>query len=192
VNANLPDPATVVGIGLGALIALGGALWKAASLRGDVNRSWSRRVDAATAALTDRAIDELQALRRETDRLLGDPDEASPPVLATVDPTPLVRRAEAVASYADTRDRLDSHLRRLLRVAPLLVPSLVVLIMSVVLLTLYFSDIAHFGGVRIAGLATLGVGGLPAVGLFGIYLHAQHRLSGAELMGESPPDEGEE
>lgn len=188
-NGNLPDPATVVGIGLAALIALSGALWKAASLRGDVNRNWSRRAGAATAALTDRAIDELQALRRETDWLLGNPDEENPLVLTTVDPMPLVRRAEAVANYSGARDRIEHNLERLLRVAPLLIPALIVLIASVAMLTLYYADIAHYRGVRIAGLGALGLGGLPSGALFGIYLLAQHRLSGAELLGESPPNE---
>lgn len=184
------DPATVVGVGIAALVALGAALWKAASLRGDVHESWSTRVDAATSALTDRAIDELQALRRETDKLLGDPEGASPPVLATVDPAPLVRRAEAVARYSDARKRIDGHLRRLLRVAPLLIPALIAVAISTILLTVYFAEIGHYQGVLVAGIGTFIVGAVTGAILFGFYLHAQHGLSGAEMLGDAPPEEG--
>lgn len=186
---NDPDPATVIGIGLAVLLALATALWKAAALRGDVNRTWSKRVDAATAALTNREIGELQALRRETDRLLGDPEDESPPILSTVDPAPLVRRAEAVARYAKTRETTERSLRLLLRVAPLLIPALLLITVGTTLVTLNYADLARFEGVCIAGLVLLSMGGLPAVALFGLYLLAQHRLSGAEIMGDQPPAE---
>ncbi|MBV9193882.1 MAG: hypothetical protein JO168_07020 [Solirubrobacterales bacterium] len=186
-----PDPAAVVGVGLAVILALGAALWKAGNLRGEVNRAWAQRVDAVTTALTDRALDELQALRRETDRLLGDPDAENPPLLASVDPAPLVRRAEAVARYAQTRDRLDGYFRRLLRLAPLLIPTLIVLILSTALLTLYYSKIEHFADFRLAGLITLVGGGVVGVILFALYLIAEHRLSGAELLGGSRPPDGE-
>jgi hypothetical protein len=183
-----PDAATVVGIGLSALVALGVALWKAASLRGDVNRAWNTRVDDVSAALTHRAIDELQALRRETDRLLGDPDEEDPPVLASVDPAPLVERARAVAKYSEARERIQGYFERLLKVAPLLIPVLLTLVVSDVLLTVNYADIAQYRGVKLAGLITGGSGAAAGVALYAIYLLGQQRLSGAELLGQRPPD----
>ena len=186
------DPASVVGVGLAVLLVLGTGMWKAASLRGDLNRTWSKRVDAATAALTDRAIDELRALRAETDRRLGDEDDPNPPLLAAADPAPLIVRAEAVARFNRTGQRLRSHLDRLLLIAPYIVPVLVIAALGTVALTLFYAEIIDRRWVRVVGLIASALGFVLLVLLFGTYLSAQHRLSGAEILVERPHAEEEQ
>lgn len=185
------DPATVVGIGLAVLLGLGAALWKTGALRGDINREWASRVNAATSALTDRTIDELNALRRETDRLLGSPDAEDPPVLASVDPTPLVRRATTAADYHKARRKLNGHFQRLLKIAPLLIPAVVLLGISDIALCLYFAKIAHVRSLLVGGLGSLGIGSIAGGLLFAAYLITEHRLAGAELLAQSNPTIGQ-
>ncbi len=52
------------------LLAVGAGIFKAASLRADMNSKWSRRVSFAVAALDEKAISELEHLRDEIESML--------------------------------------------------------------------------------------------------------------------------
>jgi hypothetical protein len=181
------DPGTVIGIGLTALLVLGGALWRAGALRGELNRDWASRVNAATTALTDRTIDELNALRRDTDQLLGPENAEDPPNLASVDPSPLVKRAVEAAGYYVARRKLVKYFDRLLWIAPLLVPDVLLLMVSDVALSLYCANIVHRAALLVIGLAALGLGVVAGILLAGLYLVTEHKLAGAEIQAQSGP-----
>lgn len=70
-----------------------GALWKAASLRGDLGKEWTPRVEDAEVGLADRATREALRLQDEITELIGS-GASSLPRLATVDPAPLANRAK--------------------------------------------------------------------------------------------------
>lgn len=86
----------VIALGLTLAAAIGGALWKCARLRSELNREWGPRMDVLEAGLTQRALGELSILRRKIDALIGGAGDKFDPNSATADPAPLL---ESVRSF---------------------------------------------------------------------------------------------
>lgn len=175
--------ATIVGVGVAAIIANCAAIFKVATLRGDVNQKWSGRVAYAVAALDEKTLAELDGLRDDIDAAL--PAFVTDPLQAIADPGPLSRRAERAAKLYRTRARMESNLRLLCNLGPVLLWVLAALLVSIVGVTLHHADLVQAGWVRLISwlvLATCSVA--LAVGMAG-YALLQHRLAGAELLAGS-------
>jgi hypothetical protein len=108
---NPGDQATIIGVGAAVLLAAGGGIWRAASLRGDLNARWRRRVDFAVARLDELIIAELRMLRDEVDTVLPEPQDFDP-VLVLADPAPLSKRAAHVVKLYRTRQHMERDLAR--------------------------------------------------------------------------------
>jgi hypothetical protein len=181
--------ATVIGVGSAAMLVLSGGAWRAASFRGDMNRRWSRRVDFTIAALDEKTVSELEALRDDVNTLL--PTARFNPSEAIVDPSPLARRAGLAAKLHRVRERMTSDFRWLLRLGPVLISALAIFDAAVAGATVFYSQIWHWHLLKLIALLglALGAGGLLTAGA--AYVFLQHRLSGAELMGDTGGQEGE-
>jgi hypothetical protein len=178
VSLDAGEQATIIGIGLASLVPLGAGVWKAASIRGDVNARWARRVAYATAALDEKTIAELERLRYDVDDVL--PEGPFDPQQAITDPAPLTKRAERATALHRVRVRMEKSVGRLMLVGRLTVAALIVLIVGVIAATLHYAELAHWRPLETIALIVLGVGAaLLVVG--GIaYIVLQDRLASGE------------
>lgn len=172
------DQATIIGIGLASLVALGGGVWKAASLRGDVNARWARRVDFATAALDEKTIAELERLRDDVDEVL--PEGPFDPSQAITDPAPLTKRAERATELHRVRVRMEKCVGRLMLVGRLTVAALIVLIVGAIAATLHYAELVHWGRLRTISLIFLAVGVAMLVAVGAAYIVLQDQLASGE------------
>jgi hypothetical protein len=176
------DQATIIGIGLAALFGLGGGIWKSASLRGDVNVRWARRVDFATAALDDKTIVELERLRDAVDKVL--PAKPFDPGQAIADPAPLTAQAERATDLHRARVRMESCVRRLMLVGRITIGVLMVLAVGAIATTCFYAELIRWDPLEAIGLIILAVGIALLVAVGATYIVLQDRLaSGEDLAG---------
>lgn len=173
------EQAAIIGVGATVLLAAGGGIFKASSLRGDMNNKWTRRVSFAVAALDEKAIAELRLLRDDLEDTLA---PAFDPSQAIADPSPLSERAATTAKYYRARTRMRSDFARLLWACPVLVGGLAVVEVATAALTVYYAELWDFTGLRIGGLVLAGVGTVTLVLVVVGYAVLQHRLASAEIL----------
>lgn len=156
------------------------ALWRAASLRGDMRKEWATRVEDAEVGLADRAINELLEMQQEIATLVGS-GPTSLPRLATVDPGGLVSHIRDFQKTMVAASRLKAYFRWLLRVGPVLIAAAILFLVGIAALFANNSELASSEVLRVGGLVIGILGG--SLGLMGlvawVFLH--FRLSGAEL-----------
>lgn len=165
-----------------ALLILGGATFKAASLRGDINAKWSSKVAIAVTALDEKALKALRDLRDEIDQALPKTFE---PAEMTLDPAPLSDRVEETSRYHRARQRMERNLKRCRGLGRALVAGLILLMVGVLLLTLHYSqlaesDLTFWAGVLIGGFA------VAEIGSSGIaYIVLEDRLTSDEILADT-------
>lgn len=184
------DQAGIIAVGVGALVAVAAALFKAANLRGDSNSKWSSRVDLAAGALDEKTVAELQLLRADIDRLLPDTDEPFEPAQAIVDPSPLSARVEKTAKYYRARVRMGKNLNRVRRLGRVFVGSLILIAFAVVLLTVYYAELLSWNWIRPAGLVIGGLGVFVVILAMSVYIFWVDRLSGDEILADTAAEAG--
>jgi hypothetical protein len=185
------DQAQIIGVGLAAVFALGAAIWKTASLRGDVAARWARRVDFAVAALDEKTIRELERLRDEVDEVLPaerrrddlEDDSARPPfdpAQAIADPSPLSKRAEKAVNFHRTRTRMEAAVVGLMRVGRAAVGTLGAMALACCGTTVHYAELVTWSFIGPASLVLCGGSLLVLVGIGATYVVLQDRLASAE------------
>jgi hypothetical protein len=165
-----------------AALAIAGiaALWKAGTLRADMQRDWSNRVEDAEIGLADRATRELLAMQQEVAKLIGS-GPASLPRLATVDPGRLASRTREFQRTLTMASRLTGDFHWLLRLGPILIMSTVAFLLGLGALFVDDSGLVASDLLRVGGIAVAGIGvAIGFVALLG-WLMLHQRLSGAEM-----------
>jgi hypothetical protein len=167
-----------------AALAIAGvaALWRAASMRGDISKEWDERVTDTKVALEDRATTELLEMQSEITRIFG-AGAGSPPRLATLNPGLLAEKASAFQKTLAISSRLDRDFRLLLQVGPLLVVAAAAFLVGVAATYLDNSDLAPSSALRLAGELVGGAGVAFGILLVIAYVVLSQRLSGAEIRG---------
>lgn len=173
------DQATVIGVGVAVLLAHGAGIFKCASLRGDMNNRWTRRVSLAVSGLDEKAIRELGLLRDDVEDTLP---SAFDPGQAITDPSPLTARATKITEYYGARTRMRGDFDRLLRVCPVVLYALTALAVATVALTVYYAELWDWTGLEIGGAIVGGAGALALVLSVAAYVVLQHRLADAEIL----------
>lgn len=165
-----------------AALAIAGfaSLWKAGTLRGDMQKEWSTRVEDAEIGLADRATRELLAMQGEIANLIGS-GPAALPRLATVDPGRLSSRTNDFQRTLTMASHLPSDFRWLLRLGPVLVFAASAFLLGLGGLFLHNSELATSGLLRIGGLAVGGSGVVVGFLALVAWLVLHQRLSGAEM-----------
>jgi hypothetical protein len=179
------DETEIIAFGVAVLLAIGGGIFKVATLRGDMNSKWTRRVDFAVAALDERTIAALEQLRDEVDAILPTDADGFDPAQAIADPVPLFKLAESTVSYYRTRERMEIDFVRLRRLCPGLLGALTGIEVTVVALTAFYAHLLLWAWLRPSGLI---LGGFAVAGLVGAgayYVLLQHRLASAEILAGS-------
>ena len=168
------------------LLANIGALWKTASLRGDIHNKWRQRVGLAEAGLSENAANELRSLFRQIEDLLS-PGRDFDPLRVIANPGALVASATRFKRLIQKRDQLQRRFGLLLKLGPTLFFSFFSLALGLMLGFCYLlgileSQIAWWAavGVTVISLAVLIVG-------FALYVVLQSWLSEAEIL--SVPEE---
>jgi hypothetical protein len=185
------DQAQIIGVGLAAVFALGAAIWKTASLRGDVNARWARRVDFAAAALDVKTIRELERLRDEVDQVL--PAEQRPedlaedparppfdPARVIADPSPLSKRAEKAAHFHRVRTRMEAAVAGLMRVGRAAVATLGVMALGCCGTTVHYAELVTWRLIGPVSLALCGISLCVLIAIGATYVVLQDRLASAE------------
>jgi hypothetical protein len=173
------DQATIIGVGGAVLLAVGAGIFKASSLRGDMNSKWTRRVSFAVAALDEKTISELEHLRDDVEDILParfDPGQA------IADPAPLSQRAETTVRYHQSRTRMDGDFIRLRNACPALVGGLAAVEVAAAALTAYYAELLHWPALRVGGLMLAVLGVVVLVLTTVAYAVLQHRLASAEIL----------
>lgn len=165
-----------------AALAIAGvaALWRAASLRGDMRKDWSSRVEDAEIGLADRATSELLAMQREIAGLMGSGSSLLPR-LATVDPAQLATRIGDFQKTLSVASRLASDFRWLLRIGPLLIVASAAFLLGLGGLFADNSELASSESLRIGRLAVGGIGVVLGLAALVAWVFIHQRLSGAEM-----------
>jgi hypothetical protein len=134
-----------------------GAIWRGASLRGDIRKEWAPRVEDAEVALADRATQELVAMQQEIAGIVGSGPTAVPR-LATADPTPLANRAREFQKTLEIRRHLPADFRRLQSLGPFLVLAALIFLIGLAAVFVDSSELATSDLIRIGGLVVGGLG----------------------------------
>lgn len=149
-------------------------------MRGDVSEKWTQRVELAEAGLADRATSEALKLQDEIAELIG-VGSTSPPLLATVDPNPLARRAADFQKTLLVGNRLPGYFRWLLRLGPIAVGIVAIYLIAVAATFLDNSELVSSGLLRVGGIV-LGLGAvICGLLLFAAIILLNQRLAGAEI-----------
>lgn len=164
-----------------------GALWKAASLRGDLGKDWTPRANTAEAGLAERATAEALLMQQEISELIGS-GAGQIPRLATVNPAPLAQRAGDLQKTLRVGARIPDDFKWLLRLGPLMISAAVAFLIGLAAVFLDSSLLLHSTFLRTAGISV----GVAAV-LFGLllivaYVLLNQRLSGAEMRSRDIPE----
>jgi hypothetical protein len=176
------DEAQVIGVGAAALLVLGGAVFKMASFRVDMDSKWAGRVKFATAALDEKTIAELEILRDEVEEILPASGGGFDPAQALADPASLSKRAEKTVKFYKARTRMQGDFEKLRALGPVFVGSLAVLQLQALLLTLYFSEILRWAVFKPVGLILL-AGGLAVLIVAGsMFVFLQQRLANEQIL----------
>jgi len=175
--------ATVVGVGVAALLGSGTGVVKAAAFREDSHSRWKDRVRFARVALDEKTFAELETLRREINEVLPlDFDPNFDPAELIVDPAGLSHRAGKAAAYYRTRSRMERDLVRLRRLGPIAVGGFGSLAVAAVLLTVYYAQLARWSALRTAGLLLLAASAVVLIAILIIYVVLEHRMTSAEIL----------
>jgi hypothetical protein len=153
------------------------ALYRAATMRGDLSEQWSTRVEVAEAGLADRATTEALKLQDEIADLIG----SEPPRLATVDPAPLAHRAADFQKTLIIGNRLPMYFQWLLRLGPAAIGIAAAFLLALAAVFLdnaeiVMSELLRVGGI-VLGIAAVVLGLI----LFAAFIFLNQRLSGAEI-----------
>lgn len=173
------EQAAIIGVGATVLLAAVGAVFKASSLRGDINNKWTRRVSLAVAGLDDKALSELRRLRDDVEGTLADRFD---PAQALADPAPLSRRAETTVKFHKARTQMQRDFRHLLQICPILLGGLGAVVVAAPALTVYYAELWQPAALRIGGLILAGLAILVLVVIGIVYAVLQHRLASAEIL----------
>lgn len=147
------EQAAIVGVGAAVLLAVGAGIFKASSLRGDMNSKWARRVSFAVVALDEKAISELALLRDDLEDILParfDPGQA------IADPAPLSQRAETTVRYYRARTGMQGDFVRLRRACPVLVGGLAAVEIGAAGATAYYAELWRWTPLRVGGWSSRG------------------------------------
>ena len=176
------DEAQVIGVGAAAVLVLGGAIFKMASFRGDIDSKWSGRVKFATAALDEKTIAELEALRDEVDEILPGDAGGFDPAQAIADPAQLSKRAEKTVKFYKARTRMQGDFEKLRALGPVFVGALSAVLVGALLLTAYFAEIARWSLVKPLGLVVLLAGVAVLFGAGAMLVFLQQRLANEQIL----------
>jgi hypothetical protein len=172
------DQAQVIGVGVAGVLAFGAGVWKAGSLRGDVNARWAARVDFAVAALDEKTIRQLEALRDDVDAVL--PEGEFDPAQAIADPAPLSKSAEQAVNLHRTRIRMESAIADLMRIGRAAVGGLTVMLLGTACATAHYAELWGWVPLEPAGLILLCGSAVFLLGVAARYVVLQDRLASAE------------
>jgi hypothetical protein len=174
------------------LITLGAGGFKSASMRGEMNRTWSKRVDLAASALDEKTIVNLELLRGEINEILPLPEDADfDPADAITDPAPLVDRAEECAKTFRARVRMASDLKWLLRLGPFLTCGLFGAAAATAGLTAFYAELLRWGWLRAVSFVALAAAVVVVLVVGVAYSLLQYRLSGDEILAGTGGKDGD-
>lgn len=184
------DQAQIIGVGVAGALAFGAGVWKAGSLRGDVNARWAARVDFAVAALDAKTIQKLQALRDEVGEVLpeertsDDPErlDTFDPSQAIADPAPLSERAAEAVNLHRTRTRMESAISGLMRIGRAAVGGLAGMLVGTACATAHYAELWNWLPLEVAGLGLLAASTLLLLAVATTYLVLLDRLATAEAL----------
>lgn len=174
------DQATVIGIGAAVLLAVASGIWRASSMRGDVNARWKKRVDFAVARIDELIVTELRVLREEIDALLPDAQDFDP-TLVVADPASLSNRAGHVSKLYRVRQHMESDLVRSRSVGPSLIFALVTLAIGTASLTAFYGELVNEHVMRVAGLGLVALGAVLLICITAVQVSLQYRLANGEI-----------
>jgi hypothetical protein len=174
------DQAQVIGVGVAGLLAFGAGLWRAASLRGDMNARWATRVQLAVAALDEKTIRQLEAVRAEVDDVL--PEGEFDPTGVIADPAPLSQLAETAVNLHRSRVRMDADLARLMGIGRMAVVALVGMLVGTACATAHYGELWGWEPLRLFGLILLAGSAALLIGVAAAYVVLQDRLASAEQL----------
>lgn len=174
------DQATVIGVGAAVLLAVASGIWRASTLRGDVNARWKKRVDFAVARIDELIVTELRLLRDQIDTFLPDPRDFDP-ALVVADPASLSRRAGHVVKLYRIRQHMEIDLARSRSVGPVLILALSVLALGTASVTAFYGELINEGVMRTGGLAFAAIGVVLLVCVTAVHAYLQNRLSVGEI-----------
>jgi hypothetical protein len=184
------DQAQIIGVGVAGVLAFGAGVWRAGSLRGDINARWAARVDFAVAALDAKTIQMLQALRDEVGEVLpkertsDDPEspDTFDPSQAIADPAPLSERAAQAVNLHRTRTRMESAISGLMRIGRATVGGLAGMLVGTACTTAHYAELWTWKPLEVAGLGLLAASTLVLLAVATIYLMLLDRLATAEAL----------
>ncbi len=167
-----------------ALLAPGvAALWKAASLRGDISEKWNNRVDVTFAGLSERAVQELFALRTEiNDLLIGSADGDFDPLKVVVDPSKLSGHVSKFQKCIQVRSKLRKRFEHLLKLGPIAVGIVGVYLIGVATVAAYYTELYRHWWLGRAGIILSSADIVAGMAVIADYAYLQHRLSSAEIL----------
>jgi hypothetical protein len=174
------DQAQVLGVGVAGLLAFGAGLWRSASLRGDISARWSARVQLAVAALDEKTIRQLEAVRAEVDAVL--PEGEFDPTGVIADPAPLSQLAEKAVQLHRARLRMDSSLQKLLVVARVTVGSVAGTLLGIAGATAHYAELWDWSSLRLLSLTVLTVSIALLMMVAGSYVFLMDRLASCEQL----------
>jgi hypothetical protein len=163
-----------------------GALWKAASLRGDLGKDWTPRIRTAEAGLAERATAEALAMQQEISNLIGS-GAGQIPRLATVDPSPLAERAGDLQKTLRVGVRVPNDFKWFMRLGPLMIGAAVVFLIGLAAAFLDSSELLKSTVLRTGGVLLGGTAGVFGLLLITAYVLLNQRLSGAEIRSQETP-----
>lgn len=173
--------AGALSLGVGALIATAGGLWKSARLRSDLIAEFQGRMALAQAALDERAASDLRSLSERVNRVLG-ALESFDPHQALADPAELQAHVDHVSRVLKARKRLPRCFRRMLAIGPALTILLALLIASIATVLTYFSGWSRSRTVGYIGLRASGFLLLCSALTAAYYFLQLHLFSKAEVL----------
>lgn len=176
----------MIAVGATVLLGLGSAIFKTASLRGDMNLKWSRRVAFAVAALDEKALAELSNMQYDIMDMSGkSPSTGFDPGQAIVDPAPLLSRAEQTVKFYRARQRMERDVKRLCDACPVMLVSLAGWLVADILTTLFFAEIWQPSWLEAICFVLISVFGLLLFVSGGVYVGMHYRLANAEMLARS-------
>lgn len=179
----------MLSLGLVLLLAVLGAVWRMASLRGDTFEKWRPRVELAEAGLSKKGVEELREMQIQLHRLLGTEIKFDPSRVVA-DPGDLLASVLRVKSVIETRDRLQHRFHLLLRLGPIFFWTLLTLAAGLVLMFTHYGGIASNPLLGDVGRAVSAVSGVILVICFGVYVYLEQFLSRAEILSSSESSNG--
>jgi hypothetical protein len=175
----------LLGISVTLLLAGVGALWKAATFRGDMYERWKARVDVTIAGLSERAKSQLFTLQEKITDLLGGSGEAEfDPLMVVVDPSELSEPVSQFQHLIAVRDKLELRFGRLLKLGRVFIAASGLYIIGLVATTTYVVEFTRNRWIGLVGGAFLLVGVLGLVLGAIAFVYFQQRLSSAEILSE--------